>query len=251
MRKGRISRICPSCSWRHQKDGWLLTLSRGMSDGFVPPSQQKQIICDIILWRFFLGHHTLKRKDWRYVRLYLIYNHPSLTKCNAGTCDFLLLSVIFINLCRCIMSVMFQTVTSASCFQIYFFSSSAGLSLIKHWVKTVRPLLLCMIARRCIPQSYNNNRQRFPTYFCNTRMPTERVNAPLIHLQMSDTLHWLLLNMARWALGLACQNPPRRPHYVPSLYRSSPQFTSPEHRGSGGATLEHEVVLEPVMFSSL
>lgn len=82
-------------------------------------------------------------------------------------------------------------------------------------------------------------------------MPTERVNAPLIHLQMSDTLHWLLLNMARWALGLACQNPPRRPHYVPSLYRSSPQFTSPEHRGSGGATLEHEVVLEPVMFSSL
>lgn len=60
-------------------------------------------------------------------------------------------------------------------------------------------------------------------------MPTERVNAPLIHLQMSDTLHWLLLNMARWALGLACQTPPGGPIMFPLctevLHSSLPQNT--------------------------
>ena len=126
-------------------------ISRRMSDGFVPPSQQRRFICTIILSFFFSWTpHVNNQKSGKglkdeCVRLYLIYNHPSLTKWNDGTCSFPLLSMMFINLCRCIMSIIYCCTVSRLLPQPHALRFSAGLSLIKQWVKTVRPLLLCVI----------------------------------------------------------------------------------------------------------
>ena len=148
MRKGRISWIWPGCSLLHRKDRW--SVARCQMGLFHPASRDGLSVLSFCLFFFSWTPHVNNQKSGKglkdeCVRLYLIYNHPSLTKWNDGTCSFPLLSMMFINLCRCIMSIIYCCTVSRLLPQPHALRFSAGLSLIKQWVKTVRPLLLCVI----------------------------------------------------------------------------------------------------------